>query len=131
MLLPVAMIPYLSNPFQVQALIFFSTLYLLFASFANPHGAHLWQTSYPKKGEEAFFSKRGRIVGLVTVISAFLAGYILHLFKNNPLTGFTIHISFAMVSRYVSCYFLNKMYEPPLEIKREHYFFILQFCAKS
>ena len=36
MLLPVAIIPYLPQSIQVQALICFSTLYLLFASFANP-----------------------------------------------------------------------------------------------
>jgi len=81
-----------------------------------------------KRGE--FFSKRGRIVGLVTVISAFLAGYILHLFKKQSLTGFTIIFLIALVSRYVSCYFLNRMYEPPLEVKREHYFSFSQFVRR-
>ena len=81
MLLPVAMIPYLPQSIQVQALICFSTLYLLFASFANPPWGSLMADLVPERKERAFFSKRGRIVGLVTVISAFLAGYILHLFK--------------------------------------------------
>ena len=81
-----------------------------------------------KEGE--FFSKRGRIVGLVTVISAFLAGYILHLFKKQSLTGFAIIFLVALVSRYVSCYFLNRMYEPPLEVKREHYFSFSEFVRR-
>ena len=85
MLLPVAMIPYLPQSIQVQALICFSTLYLLFASFANPPWGSLMADLVPEGKRGAFFSKRGRIVGLVTVISAFLAGYILHLFKNNLL----------------------------------------------
>ena len=113
MLLPVAMIPYLPQSIQVQALICFSTLYLLFASFANPPWGSLMADLVPEGKRGAFFSKRGRIVGLVTVISAFLAGYILHLFKKQSLTGFTIIFLVALASRYVSCYFLNRMYEPP------------------
>ena len=130
MLLPVAMIPYLPQSIQVQALIFFSTLYLLFASFANPPWGSLMADLVPERKRGAFFSKRGRIVGLVTVISAFLAGYILHLFKKQSLTGFTIIFLVALVSRYVSCYFLNRMYEPPLEVKREHYFSFSQFVRR-
>ena len=130
MLLPVAIIPYLPQSIQVQALILFSTLYLLFASFAHPPWGSLMADLVPEGKRGEFFSKRGRIVGLVTVISAFLAGYILHLFKKQSLTGFTIIFLIALVSRYVSCYFLNRMYEPPLEVKREHYFSFSQFVRR-
>ena len=130
MLLPVAMIPYLPQSIQVQALICFSTLYLLFASFANPPWGSLMADLVPERRRGAFFSKRGRIVGLVTVISAFLAGYILHLFKKQSLTGFTIIFLAALASRYVSCYFLNRMYEPPLEVKQEHYFSFTEFVRR-
>ena len=130
MLLPVAMIPYLPQSIRVQALICFSTLYLLFASFANPPWGSLMADLVPEGKRGEFFSKRGRIVGLVTVISAFLAGYILHLFKKQSLTGFTIIFLVALVSRYISCYFLNRMYEPPLEVKREHYFSFTEFVRR-
>ncbi|MBM2835796.1 MAG: hypothetical protein HW406_2957, partial [Candidatus Brocadiaceae bacterium] len=98
MLLPVAIIPYLPQSIQVRALILFSTLYLLFASFANPPWGSLMADLVPEGKRGEFFSKRGRIVGLVTVISAFLAGYILHLFKKQSLAGFTIIFLVALVS---------------------------------
>ena len=130
MLLPVAMIPYLPEFMQVYALIGFCTLYLLFASFASPAWGSLMANLVPERKRGAFFSKRGRIVGLVTVVSAFLAGYILYLFEKQSLLGFTIIFLVAMISRYVSCYFLSKMYEPPLEVKREHYFSLGEFLRR-
>ncbi len=130
MLLPIAAIPYLSRFIQVNALICFCTLYLSFASFASPAWGSLMANLVPERRRGAFFSKRGRLVGLITVISAFLAGYILHLFKKESLTGFTIIFLIAMVSRYISCYFLSKMYEPPLEIKQEHYFSFIEFIRR-
>ncbi|MBI2471462.1 MAG: MFS transporter [Planctomycetes bacterium] len=130
MLLPVAMIPYLPQSIRVNSLILFSTLYLLFASFVNPPWGSLMADLVHEGKRGEFFSKRGRYVGLTTVISAFLAGYILHLFKKESLTGFTIIFLVALLSRYVSCYFLNRMYEPPLEVKREHYFSFSQFVRR-
>ncbi len=130
MLLPIAIIPYLPQLIQVGALICFCTFYLLFSSFVSPAWGSLMANLVPERRRGAFFSKRGRLVGLITVISAFLAGYILHLFKKESLTGFTIIFLIAMVSRYISCYFLSKMYEPPLEIKQEHYFSFIEFIRR-
>ena len=130
MLIPIAIIPYLPQPIQIYALICFSTLYLLFASFVTPPWGSLMADLVPGEKRGEFFSKRGRYVGLTTVISAFLAGYILHLFKKQSLTGFTIIFLVALASRYVSCYFLNRMHEPPLEVKQEHYFSFTEFVRR-
>lgn len=130
MLLPIAAVPYLSQSIRVNVLICFYTLYLLFASFAGPAWGSLMANLVPEGKRGAFFSKRGRLVGIITVVSSFLAGYILHLFKKESLAGFTIIFLIALVSRYISCYLLNKMYEPPLEIKREHYFSFTDFARK-
>lgn len=129
-LFPIAFIPYLPQFTQIHVLICFCTLYLLFASFANPAWGSLMANLVPGRKRGSFFSKRGRLVGIVTVISAFLAGYILHLFKKGSLTGFTIIFLIAMISRYISCYFLSKMYEPSLEIKQEHYFSFKEFVQR-
>lgn len=130
MLLPIAMVPYLSRYLQTPLLICFFTLYLIFATFAGPAWGSLMSNLVPEGKRGAFFSKRGRIIGLITVVSAFLAGYILHLFKKQSLTGFTVIFLVAMISRYISCYFLNKMYEPPLKVKREHYFSFIDFIRR-
>jgi MFS family permease len=84
----------------------------------------------PERRRGAFFSKRGRLVGLVTVVSAFLAGYILSVFQKQHFIGFTVIFLLAMVSRYISCYFLSRMYEPPLEVKQEHYFSFGEFVRR-
>lgn len=130
MLLPIAMVPYLSRYLQIHLLICFYTLYLIFATFAGPAWGSLMSNLVPEGKRGAFFSKRGRIIGLITVASAFLAGYILHLFEKQSLTGFTVIFLIAMISRYISCYFLNKMHEPPLAMKREHYFSFMDFIRR-
>lgn len=122
MLLPIALVPYLPEFVQVGALIGFCTLYMLFASLAGPAWGSLMADLVPEGERGVFFSKRSRLIGIVTLATTFLAGYILHLLRTHSLVGFTVIFFFAMISRYISCYFLSGMYEPPLEIKREHYF---------
>ncbi len=122
MLLPIAFIPCLPEFVQVGALIGFCTLYMLFASLAGPAWGSLMADLVPVRRRGAFFSKRSRLIGLVTLATTFLAGYILHLSKTQSLIGFTVIFFLAMISRYISCFFLSRMYEPLLEIKREHYF---------
>ena len=130
MLLPIAIVFYLPRSFQVIALICFYALYMSFASFAGPAWSSFMADLVPEGKRGEFFSKRGRLVSQITVLSSFLAGYILNLFKKESLIGFTAIFLLAMVSRYVSCYFLGKMYEPPLEVKREHYFSFTEFVRR-
>lgn len=130
LLLPIAIIPFLPQSLRIIALIGFCTLYLSFGTFANPAWGSLMANLVPAKTRGAFFSNRSRLIGLVTVASSFLAGYILHLFKKESITGFVVIFFLAMISRYISCYFLSKMYEPRLEIRREHYFSFIDFARR-
>jgi len=129
-LLPIALIPFFPGYTHIYLLICFCTLYLSFSSFANPAWGSLMANLVPEKSRGAFFSKRGRLIGMVTVASSFLAGYVLQVFEKCSLAGFTVIFSVAMFSRYISCFFLNKMYEPPLEIKKEHYFSFKEFVQR-
>ncbi|MBW7899780.1 MAG: MFS transporter [Candidatus Brocadia sp. BROELEC01] len=122
LLLPMAMIPYLPDSLRIYALIGLCALYVSFASFAGPAWGSLMANLVPERKRGAFFSRRGRLISLIMVISSFLAGYILHVFRKQSLLGFTVIFLVAMISRYISWYFLGRMYEPPLEVKREHYF---------
>lgn len=130
MLLPIATVFYLPRPFQIIALICFYALYMSFSSFAGPAWGSLMANLVPEGKRGAFFSKRGRLVSQITVLSSFLAGYILNLFKKESLIGFTAIFLLAMVSRFISCYFLGKMHEPHLEVKREHYFSFTEFVRR-
>ena len=130
MLLPIATVFYLPRPFQVIALICFYALYMSFSSFAGPAWGSLMANLVPEGKRGAFFGKRGRLIGQTTVLCSFLAGYILNLFEKESLFGFTAIFLLAMVSRFISCYFLGKMHEPPLEVKREHYFSFAEFVRR-
>ena len=130
LLLPIAIIPFLPQSLRIIALICLCTVYLSFGAFANPAWGSLMANLVPAKMRGSFFSNRSRLIGLVTVASSFLAGYILHLFQKQSITGFTIIFFLAMISRYISCYFLSKMYEPRLEIRREHYFSFIDFARR-
>lgn len=130
MLIPIAFIPFFPKHFRIIALICFCTFYMSFESLATPAWGSLMANLVPKKRLGRYFSRRSRIVSLVTLVTTFLAGFLLDVFNNPSLTGFTIIFLLAMVSRYISCYFLSRMYEPPLEIKREHYFSFVDFLKR-
>lgn len=97
MLLPIALIPYLPAFVQVSVLIGFYTLYMLFASLAGPAWGSLMADLVPEGKRGVFFSKRSRLIGIVTLATTFLAGYILHLFKTQSLIGFTVIFCLAMI----------------------------------
>ena len=130
MLIPIAFIPFFPKHFRIIGLICFCTFYMSFESLATPAWGSLMANLVPKKRLGRYFSRRSRIVSFVTLVTTFLAGFLLDVFNNPSLTGFTIIFLLAMVSRYISCYFLSRMYEPPLEIKREHYFSFVDFLKR-
>ena len=130
MLLPIAMVFFLPRSFQVIALICFYALYVSFASFAGPAWGSLMANLVPEGKRGAFFSKRGRLISQITVISSFLAGYILNLFEKESLIGFTAIFLLAMVSRFISCYFLWKDVRAPFGGETGALLFLYRICAK-
>lgn len=77
-----------------------------------------------------YFSWRNRTLGLIGLGCGFLAGAVLYLYRYQPLIGFVIIFSAAMVCRFTSWVFLRKMYEPPLHIKKDHYFSFWMFVRR-
>ncbi|MBI2251402.1 MAG: MFS transporter, partial [Armatimonadetes bacterium] len=77
------------------------------------------------------FGKRNRLLGLVTLISTFLAGGILHLFNNkNIFYGFALIFFIAFIFRMTSSFLLNSMYESKLIIKKELSFSFKEFLRR-
>lgn len=130
MLLPIIFLPHLFNTNPVWYLIIFVTLFTSLGALAGPAWSSLMSDHIPKKSRGRYFGWRNKIFGAITIVSAFLAGFILHNFKHNILRGFTIIFTLAFISRFISWYFLTRMYEPQFRINKESYFSFLDFIKR-
>jgi MFS family permease len=120
MWLPVLLLPYVYSSGEVWWLIAFITVGTVFGSFANPAWGSMMADLVPEEFRGRYFSFRGRIAGIITLVFTLIAGVILHFFTNNVFTGFTIIFSGALVFRMLSAFFLSRMYEPPLPREKEN-----------
>lgn len=130
MLVPILLIPYLFKTGAVLSLIIFVTLFTSLNAFAAPVWSSLMSDHVPYKMRGRYFGWRNKILGAVTILSAFAAGFILHYFKSNILKGFLIIFSIAFCARFISWYFLSRMYEPPFNVTKESYFSFLDFIKR-
>ena len=80
-----------------------------------------------------WFSKRNFILGLVTVVVAISASFLLDFFKKNGfvMQGFMILFGLALISRFISWKILRKQYEPKIKLKKKYYFSFWDFVIKS
>lgn len=128
--LPIIFIPYLFKGFAVPALIVFVTLFTTFNAFAGPAWLSLMSDYLPPKRRASYFGWRNKIFEIIITVSAFAAGFLLHLFKESVLKGFMTIFGLAFVCRLISWYFLRRMSEPPLKIKKEAYFSFWDFLKQ-
>lgn len=129
--IPIILAPYLFKEHAVLSLIIFVTLFSSFNAFAAPAWASLMSEYIPVNKRGKYFGWRNRILGTVAIVSACIAGFILHYFKNNILMGFLIIFSAAFCSRIISWYFLTLMYEPPFKNAKESYFSFFDFIKRA
>lgn len=128
--LPIILIPYLFKTQPVLFLIIFITLFTSFNAMASPAWSSLMADHVPVKVRGRYFGWRNKIFGIITILSAFLAGFILHLFKHNVLKGFLIIFSIAFICRFISWYFLTRMYEPQFKVSKEAQFSFFDFIKR-
>ncbi|HLG30223.1 MAG TPA: MFS transporter, partial [Candidatus Brocadiales bacterium] len=133
MLLPIGLIPFFlsASGGRIIALVAFYSLYLLFGASSGPPWGSLMANLVPERLRGVYFGRRDRIIGFASITSSFATGGFLHLFTERILTAFLVIFLFAMVSRLISCYFLTRHYEPPLILKKEHYFTFFEFLKRA
>ena len=130
MFLPILAIPFLLKNGQIEFLIFFYVLHLSFGNFAAPPWGSLMSEYIPSSKRGKFFGFRNKMLGFISVASAFLGGFLLNRFqKGNIFIGYAILFFVALGTRLVSWYYLNKMYEPPFRIEKEARFSFFEFVA--
>lgn len=128
--LPIAMTVFLPREPAIQLLIIGYTLCMVFASFASPAWGSMMSELVPLRRRGAYFGKRERVFGFVSVLSALLAGVFLHWKGAQALSGFFVIFLVAGISRLVSCYLLSRIYEKPLRVDKGHYFSFSDFLKR-
>ena len=64
----------------------------------------------PRRIRARYFGKRNRIIGFISFLATFVAGYILDIFNENMIFGFSIIFIAAFVGRTLSAFYLNKKF---------------------
>jgi len=132
MWLPILLIPFLfkGDNIRVNLMIVLFSIYALLGSLGAPAAGSLVADYLHERMRGRYLGWRGGIFGIIATVFSFIAGFILHMFTNKIFIGFSIIFGLAMVARLFSWYFLTKLYEPPLAIKREHYFTFWEFIKR-
>lgn len=130
MIIPIILIPYLFKWQPALFLIIFVTLFASFNAFTIPAWSSLMSDHVPHKSRGRYFGWRSKILSIVIILSAFLAGLILYLFKHNVLRGFLIIFGIAFICRFISWYFLTRMYERRFLVRKESYFSFFDFIKR-
>ena len=85
----------------------------------------------PNRLRARYFGRRNRIIGFTTFIATFIAGYILEIFDENMISGFTIIFTIAFFGRLLSAFYLNKKYDFKQKETHNLYEYIKNFKNKA
>ncbi len=126
-LLPMALLAF-SGEYRPGIFIAMVILFTSFGAITAPAWGSLMSDLVPHRKRGAYFGWRNRTLGFILVAMTFAAGCFLNLMKHiNIFYGFAFLFLVAFIFRIISWRYLKKMYEPPLEVKKEHYFGIVDF----
>ncbi len=101
-----------------------------FSAFATPIWQSLMSDTVDKDKYGRYFAYRGKVLGFITLIANFAAGFILFLLSQNKVLGFFIIFLIAGISRIISGYFINLMADFPIKIVPEKRFSYYSFIKR-
>lgn len=131
MLLPIIFLPYLFKAHQVWFLIFFFTLLTGFGVVCVPAMSSIIVDYVPKNKRGKYFGWRNQSMMAVIITCSLIAGFILHALQRDVLKGFMIIFCLAFLCRFISWYFITRLYEPPLRLEKTAYFSFLDFLKHA
>jgi len=129
--IPIILIPYVCKGYEAIALIICVTIFTSLQGFANPVWASMMSDYLPRNKRGRYFGWRNTVLGAVTIVCLFLAGLILQAFRDNVLRGFLIIFSASTAARFVSWYFLTRMFEPPQHYRPDAIFSFFDFLRRA
>jgi MFS family permease len=119
MFIPILLIPFILPGSKIWWLIGLITVSTVLGAIANPAWGSMMADLVPDRVRGRYFSFRSRIAGFIVLVASLIAGGILQLFSNNVFIGFAIIFGGAAIFRWLSLYFLSRMYEPPIEVAKD------------
>jgi MFS family permease len=131
MIFCMAMLPWLPIANRVAILLMLLILAALCGGLAGPAWGSLMSDYIPASKRGRYFGWRNRLVGAVTIGSIIVSGLLLYSFREPAYgVGFFILFCSAALARYVSAYFIKRMYEPPQRRDPGSDFTFLMFLAR-
>lgn len=110
--LPILAIPWAVKEQGIKLLVPLVALAFTAAGLAGPAWLSLLSQYVSPSRRGHFFGTRAALVGLTSVVTAFLAGAVLHLFRDRVFVGFSLLFAGAFVFRSASALLLSRLYEP-------------------
>jgi MFS family permease len=126
---PLFYFPFLTK--NVYLLVAFVAVYFTAGSFVNP-AWNSWMGDLVEENKRgSYFGSRNQLIGVFTLISLFLGGFILSKFTQiNVFYGFGAIFLIALIARLLSAYYLKKMYEPKYIVQKKDYFGFVDFVKR-
>lgn len=133
--IPLAIIPLLGNWIisRVNLIILFTIGYFLLAGLVNPIWNSLFGDSVEPESRATFFGYRNKRIGIVTLGTILLAGFLLEYLSSQALEvyGFILLFAFAAFCRFISSIWLFRMQEPGYSYYVESEFSFKQFIERA
>lgn len=114
---------------KVYWFIFVITLSTTLTSIAGPAWWSLMSDTVDKEKYGEYFAWRGKVLGVVSLVVCFMAGFFLSVIKNK-FNGFLILFTLAGLMRLISGYFISKMEDVPLRVSEKNKFSYIQFISR-
>jgi len=126
---PLFYIPFITK--NLYFLIAFTSIYFIAGSFGSP-AWNSWMGDLVEEDKRgSYFGARNRLIGIFTMFSLFIGGFILSQIKEiNVFYGFGIIFGISLIARLFSAYYLKKMYEPRYVVKKKDYFSFIDFVKR-
>ena len=121
---------FVSVEVRILWFIFLTTLSSVLTSIAAPAWWSLMSDTVDKDKYGEYFAWRGKILGFVSLVSSFIAGWFLGVIKDK-FTGFVILFFSAGISRLISGYFISKMEDIETKISSEKAFSYIEFIKRA
>lgn len=116
LLIPVALLPFLSVPGKIYILVALISIFRLLGSLIGPAWGSLVSDYLPGGQRGQYFGWRSRMVGIAGMIGIGFWGAVLYMVRQvAPNLAFVVLFSSAVIFRFMSFYFVQRMVDVPVE----------------
>lgn len=126
----ISLLAFLNSSFAFLMFLILLILHNSFNAFATPIWQSLMSDTVEKDKYGRYFAYRGKVLGFITLIANFIAGFLLFLFSKNKIIGFFLIFLIAGITRIISGYFISLMTDFPVKIIPERRFSYYSFIKR-